>query len=161
MDHRSLEINHRVYLENSKIEKITYNPNIAEEGILQQDDWAAAWLCPRSYEAPATPADWEKLVRLDRLGNKYIPQAHWTEQEKFTLPNLSCSRWMICSGTRIVWRPAFKCWPTSKDSSWQNGRHYIPSNPVRQLKFLFQVGKDYLLCDYNRDGDSYRYVVHI
>ena len=70
-------------MENSKIEKKTYNSNIAEEGILKQDDWAAAWLCPRSYEAPATPADWEKLVRLDRLGNKYIPQAYWTEQEKF------------------------------------------------------------------------------
>ena len=24
-----------------------------------------------------------------------------------------------------------------------------------------KVGKDYLLCDYNRDGDSYRYIVQI
>lgn len=24
-----------------------------------------------------------------------------------------------------------------------------------------ETGKDYLLCDYNRDGDSYRYVINM
>ena len=43
--------------------------DLAEESLLQQNDWAAAWLCPRPDEKAAAPADWEEPFRLDRFGD--------------------------------------------------------------------------------------------